>query len=114
MSTWLLVNGFVILALTLTLLPLSFLIYFDSEKYHNLFFGFLMTLVFTSAFRISWVIVGGVMYFGFLFPKDQCSDSATTYLFVSIIMSMAMVLGNCMATRIRSDMEMKAVSQEAE
>lgn len=113
MATWLRVNGLVCLVLIVTVLALSLLIY-SSESYPNLFFGYLMALVFSSCFRVAWAIIGGVMFFGYLLPRSDCSDGMEAYLFASILADMALVFANCLATRARSDMEMEALSQEAE
>lgn len=69
LAAWLKVNGLLSLALCLLLMGLALAIWKNTTKnYQHLFFGYLMTLVFTSIYRVSWTIVGGIMFWGYLFP----------------------------------------------
>ena len=106
MSAWLKVNGFLNLILLIVLMSLGFAIWRTARSnYRHLFFGYLMTLVFTAMFRVSWTIVGGIMLWDYLYP-NMCSSSLNAYLFCTIIVGIVLMLGNCLATKQKSDMEM--------
>lgn len=106
MGTWLKVHGFVIIGLSLILSTNSVVIHKrrkdPSKAYHLLFFIHLLTLVLTAMFRISWSIVGGVMYFGYL--EGSCGGF-DGYLLLTIVVGIVIVLISCALTRVKSDME---------
>jgi hypothetical protein len=112
MATWLKVNGFVCCILSVTLLTLSLILYFLPKS--TLFFGFLMTLVFDSCFRVTWGIVGGVMYFGFLLPRSDCTEGVEGYLLVTVLGEFGLVVGHCLATRVRGEGEVMVEETEVE
>lgn len=112
LSTWLKVNGLLSLMLMLLLLGLALAIWrTTSNNYQHLFFGYLITLTFTAAFRICWTIVGAIMFWGFLYPS-RCESNLNAYMFATLIVGSALVFANCLATRRQSDMEMHPIAEE--
>lgn len=104
-GTWLMVNGFAVLALSLILITVALLIWRrGTMPYYSLFFTYLITLMLATMFRVSWTIVGGLMYFGYL--EGSCGE-ADTYMTLTVGMGIIWVALGVGVSRVRADMEFR-------
>ncbi len=57
----------------------------ETEMYTPIFF---IIAFFIQVFTVAWHIVGGVIFWGTLYPEHLCTKQESTYLFVSLIIKL--------------------------
>lgn len=99
LGTWLLVSGYLQLAM-ISMLFLIAIIACCSPKGLTLFIGYLLLTIIVSLFNIAWLIVGAVMFWGYLYKQDLCSNSAVnSYMFARLILGFISVFVNLLTSR---------------
>lgn len=53
---------------------------------------YMILLVFISVFNLIWIIIGAVMFWGELYPKNACNPSISAYMFARLII---VLIGAC-------------------
>lgn len=95
MRTWLKVSGFT--SMLVILIPI--LIYLLPT------FGItfaLINIVYTAVwgfFRLAWLIVGAVMFIGFLWPNNHCEKTFSIYMWVNLVVGAIQLIMLAMAQR---------------
>ena len=90
LGAWLKVSGYTNLAYII----LPILSYYLAGV-PRLLAGYLIFAVLYTLFRFAWLIVGSVMFWGYLWKWRMCADSLGTYMWVNLIYGMIMVLILC-------------------
>jgi hypothetical protein len=98
LGTWLKVNGYMSLALIALLVFIAIFIC-CSEKAIVLFVVYIYIILATSFFTIAWLIIGAVMFWGYLYPNNLCSSSVTGYVFTRLILGIIAVFVNLLTAR---------------
>jgi hypothetical protein len=98
LDTWLKVQAYTSIGM------LSFLMFIAifvccSEKAIVLLVVYLYITVVISLFSIAWLIIGAVMFWGYLYPNHFCSSSVSGYIFARLILGIASVGINIFTTR---------------
>jgi hypothetical protein len=90
LSTWLKVSGWTSLAF----IALPIINYFLSNI-TRLLIGYLVFAILYALFRFAWLVIGAVMFWGFLWPNRFCADALNTYMWVNLIYSFIICLLTC-------------------
>lgn len=90
LSTWLKVSGWTSLAFIF--LPI---IGYFLASVTRLLVGYLVFAVLYAFFRFAWLVIGAVMFWGYLWPNRLCADSLNTYMWVNLIYSFIICLLTC-------------------
>ncbi len=98
LRTWLLVSAYVSLSMgTLFVLVLIKVLY-DLESVGLLIWYALLSYL-VSLFNFCWLIVGAVMFWGYLYPKNLCDDSTGTYTYVRLVLGFIGILWGVYSNR---------------
>jgi hypothetical protein len=92
-GTWLLVSGYLSLAMSATLILISFLIC-CTEKAIGMFIGYLYLVFLYALFSLAWLVVGSVMFWGDLYPGGKCVGGINGYLFARLILGYVSIFVN--------------------
>ena len=92
------VNGYLALAMIATLMLIAIVIC-CSVKGILLFVGYIFLTFLTSLFSIAWLIVGAIMFWGYLYPKNLCQSSVSGYMFARLILGFISVIINLFTSR---------------
>jgi hypothetical protein len=84
LRTWLIVDAFVCISLLIILLALSVIACLSLDNPHYLTAYTIAATVF-GVFRIIWLIVGAVMFWGDLCPKNLCNAGFARYMWANLI-----------------------------
>ena len=98
LGMWLKVNGYLALTMIVVLILIAVLIC-CTEKALLLFIGYLFLTFIVSLFNIAWLIVGAVMFWGYLYPNSLCQSSVTGYVFARLILGCISVFINLFTAR---------------
>lgn len=90
LSTWLKVSGWTNLAFVI----LPIVSYFLSGV-PRLLIGYLIFAILYVLFRFAWLVVGALMFWGYLWPNRLCADALNTYLWMNLIYSFIICLLAC-------------------
>jgi hypothetical protein len=86
--TWLKVSGYT--SLLLLALPLmSFLVPTCGPTMWAVYAIYLTLWAF---FRLAWLIVGGIMFIGYLWPNHLCASGFSTYMWINLIVSLIQLI----------------------
>lgn len=90
LSTWLKVSGWTSVAFIILPIVNYFL-----AGIPRLLIGYLVFALLYAVFRFAWLVVGAVMFWGYLWPHNYCADSLSTYMWVNLIYSFIISLLTC-------------------
>jgi hypothetical protein len=100
MKIYLLVSGYLAVALIFCIITNLFLISNDNVAENIITVAFLSIILYISqVFFVIWNILGAVIFWSTLNKHNYCSKSINTYLFVSLIMKLFANFCNIMATK---------------
>ena len=85
LRTWLLVSGYLALSMMLLLFLLIIKVIANVESAHLLIWYYLLYEL-VSLFNFCWIIVGAVMFWGYLYPKNLCNDSVGVYMYARLVL----------------------------
>lgn len=83
LATWLKVSGYTNLAYVLFPL-LSFFLASCAQSLLMLYLVFVAAYIF---FRFAWLVVGSIMFWGYLWPQRLCSNALNTYMWINLVYS---------------------------
>lgn len=99
LKTWLEVDGALKLALIGLLLIVAIISCINLECALRMFACTAIFLVIYSIFNLAWLIVGAVMYWGYLNNQPGCMETPVgSYMYAVLIMGFLGVCGNCCFT----------------
>lgn len=84
LRTWLIVDAFACISFLGILLILAFISCLSIDKPNYLTAYTIVTTIF-GIFRIIWLIIGAVMFWGELYPKRACSTGFANYMWANLI-----------------------------
>lgn len=90
LSTWLKISGWTNLAFII--LPI---INYFLAGVPRLLIGYLVFALLYALFRFIWLIIGSIMFWGYLWPHRFCADALNTYMWVNLIYSFIISLITC-------------------
>lgn len=91
LSTWLLVYGYFALTMLLLFLMACARVCCNLEAAHLLIWYALLDQL-ASLFRFCWMIVGAIMFWGYLYPKNLCNDSTGGYMYTRLVLGFVSIL----------------------
>lgn len=83
LSTWLTVSGYTNLAFVL----FPILGFFLASCAHSLLMIYIVFVAGYIFFRFAWLVVGAIMFWGYLWPNRFCSNALNTYMWINLIYS---------------------------
>lgn len=83
LDTWLKISGYTNLAFVL----FPVVSFFLSACAPSLLIIYLILAGLYVFFRFAWLVVGAVMFWGFLWPNRLCSNALNTYMWINLIYS---------------------------
>jgi|JI6StandDraft_1071083.scaffolds.fasta_scaffold19299_3 hypothetical protein len=86
--TWLKVSGYT--SLMLLLLPILSLLVPICGSIMWTIYGIYILL--WSFFRLAWIVVGGVMFVGYLWPNHLCASGFSTYMWINLVVSIIQLI----------------------
>lgn len=86
--TWLKVSGYT----SLFLLALPIMSYLIPTCGPTMWAVYAIYLTLWAFFRLAWLIVGGVMFFGYLWPNHLCASGFSTYMWINLIVSLIQLI----------------------
>lgn len=90
LSIWLKISGWTNLAFVI--LPIINYFLASAPRFLT---GYLVFGLLYALFRFAWLIVGGVMFWGYLWPNRLCAEALNTYVWVDLIYSFVICLMTC-------------------
>lgn len=85
MAVWLQVRAYTSLGFIIILLVLAIIdIVRRTARWPRLAFS--IFLIIALLFQLAWLIVGAIMFWGYLWPASICIDSVNNYLWASLIL----------------------------
>ena len=92
LDTWLKVSGYT--NLVFVLFPV--LSFFLTSCASGLLIAYLIFTALYVCFRFAWLVVGSVMYWGYLWPnRPMCSNALNTYMWINLIYSFFILFVLC-------------------
>lgn len=61
-----------------------------------MYWCFLFTNFVLNLFRFIWLIVGAIMFWGYLTPKNYCGSPVNGYMWANLIIGFILSLGSCL------------------
>lgn len=87
MAVWMQVRAYTNLGFLIILFILAVIAIFKKKSLWPVK-AFTAFLIIALLFQLAWLIVGAVMFWGYLWPASICVDSVNTYLWASLIILM--------------------------
>ena len=94
LRTWLQVEGYGNLAVLVAFLLAALASLISAEFGGVLLICTICGLVFYSIFRLAWLIIGAIMFWGQLYPAGTCDRTISDYMFALLIISFIGVFCN--------------------
>ena len=95
LRTWLMVEGWGNLVVVILFLIAALASCVSADLGGMLLICIICLLLFYSAFRFAWIIIGAVMFWGELLPGGQCDQTISDYMWALLIISLVGIVCNC-------------------
>ena len=99
LQTWLLVDGYLMLALCAYLLLAAIGSAISEGCGACLLVVYMVFSVLYGLFRMAWLIIGAVMFWGYLQPNNMCSGPLNSYMWALLIINFVGVGLQCCSSR---------------
>lgn len=94
MKLYLLVSGFIGIGIIFILIGAVCLLSSDDHKNNYLLYSIAFIGILAGLFQFVWNILGGIVFWGTVYKEGNCSESTSTYIFVSLIIKLVANLIN--------------------
>lgn len=94
LKTWLEVDGWTMFSMVLLMLTAALGSIISAEVGVALLLCTVCLWVIYNVFRFAWLIVGAVMFWGYLSPSATCSEQVNGYMWALLIISLIGVIAN--------------------
>ena len=94
MKLYLLVSGFIGIGIILILIGVICLLSNNDNKNNYLLYSIAFIGILAVLFQFVWNILGGIVFWGTVYKEGNCSESTSSYIFVSLIIKLVVNLIN--------------------